>query len=93
MSATATEKQAKQCELEECAQLFYKYSVLIQEQVDAMRHLPKEVSAAHAQVTEEHHEWQRHALQCEPTLEELQNVLRYYGRLCEKVPQTLLELS
>jgi hypothetical protein len=92
-SQQASDPRPKEVELEECTQLFFKYSVIIQEQVDAMRHLPKEVAAAHAQVTEEHHERQKHALQRELTLEELQNTLSYYGGLCEKEPQTLLELS
>jgi hypothetical protein len=90
---TSRQASDKEVELEECAQLFFKYSVLIQDQNDAVRHLPKEVYAAHAQVTEEHKERQRHAPQRESTPEELQDMLRYFARLCENKPQTLLELS
>ena len=81
-------------ELEEYAQLIFKYSLLIEEQADAVRHLPEEVYKAHAIVAEEHKEQQtrRHTPKF-PSIEELENILKYYQDLCEKVPQTLLELS
>lgn len=85
--------RSKEVELEEYARSYFKYSLLLQEQGDAIRHLPKEVYEAHAKVTEEHYEQKRHASQYEPSFEELQNMLKYYGRLCENAPQTLLELS
>jgi hypothetical protein len=87
----------KEVELEEYAQTFFKYTVLIEDHSAAIRHLPKEIYEAHAIVNEEHNERQKHVLRlgyyCEPSLEELQNTLKYYGNLCEIAPQTLLELS
>ena len=86
---------ALNAELEEYAQLFFKYSVIIEEQINAVRHMPDEVSEAYAKVTEEHNEMHRHDPQRgEPTLEESQNVLKDFGPLCENTaPQTTLELS
>jgi hypothetical protein len=83
----------KEVELEEYAQSYCKYTVFIEEQSAAIRHLRKEVYEAHAIMTEEHNERQRLAPRCEPSIEELQNMLKYYGSLCENPPQTLLELS
>jgi hypothetical protein len=85
---------ALSAELEEYAQLYFKYTVLIQEQADAIRHMrPDEVSEAHARVTEEHNELQRDAPR-QMSLEGLYHVLEYFGGLCENAaPQTIIELS
>jgi hypothetical protein len=48
--------------------------------MNAVRHMPDEVSEAYAKATEEH--------------KECQNVLKDFGPLCENAaPQTTLELS
>ena len=73
--------------------IFFKYSVMIEEQVDAVRHVPDEVDKAYAKVCREHDEYQRNTPH--PTsLEELCQALKYFGGLCENVaPQTVFELS
>jgi hypothetical protein len=84
---------ALSAELEEYAQLYFKYSVIIRQQVDAVRHLPKEVDEAYAKVCGEHDELQRGA-PAQSSLEELYNCLKYFRGLCDNAaPQTLLELS
>ena len=91
-------------ELEDYAQLYFKYSVIIQEQsaavhpqTGAIQPLSNEVMEAYAIVNEEHNERRRLTLSSsplfDPSIEELQNTLKYYGDLCEIPPQTLLELS
>ena len=84
---------ALSAELEEYAQLYFKYSIIIRKQVDAVRHLPDEVDKAYAKVCREHDEYQRNTPH--PTsLEELYQALKYFGDLCENAaPQTVLELS
>jgi hypothetical protein len=94
--APASRPTGKEVELEEYAQLFFKYTVFIEEQSAAIRHLPKEIYEAHAIVLKEHNEQQRHASiarRCEPSLEGLHDTLKYFGSLCEIAPQTILELS
>jgi galactokinase/mevalonate kinase-like predicted kinase len=90
--------RSNKAELEHYAQLYLKYSVIIKEQTDAIRHRPNEVMEAHAKVTEEHNERQKVALQnlhleFDASIDGLLNTLDYYRRLCEIPPQTLLELS
>ena len=87
---------ALSAELEEYAQLYFKYTIIIRQQVDAVRHMPKEVDEAYEKVCgelEHSNELQRDA-PYESSLEELYNVLKFYGDLCENaVPQTVIELS
>jgi hypothetical protein len=84
---------ALSAELEEYAQLYFKYSIIIKQQVDAVRHLPKEVDKAYAKVCEEFEEHQKKP-QGQTSLEELYHVLEYFGGLCENAaPQTIIELS
>ena len=84
---------ALSAELEEYAQLYFKYTIIIRQQVDAVRHMPKEVDEAYEKVCREHNELQRDA-PCESSLEELYNVLKFFGDLCENAaPQTVIELS
>ena len=73
-------------ELEEYAQKYFKYSLLIQEQTNAIQHLPNEVNDAHAIVTTEHQELEKHSPKSELTLEELQKMLQYYEHVCETPP-------
>src|SRR5277367_1281847 len=90
-------------ELEDYAQLYFKYSVIIKEQSGAIQQqtgaielLSNEVMEAYAIVNGEHNERRRLSLSLSlfhPSIEELQNMLKYYGDLCEIPPQTLLELS
>jgi len=86
-----TASRLKDDELEDYAQQFFKYSVIIEQQSGAIRHLEKEVTEAYARVSEEHNERRRIPLQCEPSLEGLLNTLKYYGSLCEKQPQTVID--
>ena len=73
---------ALSAELEEHAQLYFKYSIIIRQQVDAARHVPDEVDKAYAKVCREHDEHQRNTPH--PTsLEELYQALKYFGGLCE----------
>jgi len=81
----------KDDELEDYAQQFFKYSVIIEQQSGAIRHLEKEVTEAYGRVSEEHNERMKIPLQCEPSLEGLLNTLKYYGSLCEKQPQTVID--
>jgi hypothetical protein len=95
-------------ELEDYAQLYFKYSVIIEEQCGAIQQqtgvqpqtgvvLSNETMEAYAIVNEEHNERRRLTLSTDPlfdpSIEELQNTLKHYGGLCEIPPQTLLELS
>jgi hypothetical protein len=90
---TVRQAPALSAELEEYAQLYFKYTIIIRQQVDAVRHLPKEVDEAYVKVCKEHNELQRGA-PLQSSLEELYNLLKYFGGLCENAaPQTLLELS
>ena len=84
---------ALSAELEEYAQLFFKYSVIIEEHADAVRHVPDEVDKAYEKVCREHDERQRNAPR-PPSLEDLYQALKYFGGLCENAaPQTVIELS
>lgn len=98
MSSRAIEKQATQRELEKYAQVYFKYSVLIQEKADAMaamrmEHTPEEINAVHTRITAERVERQKHAPKCQSSLEELQNMLNYYGRLYENEPSNFARVE
>ena len=89
----ASASRFKELELEDYAQLFYKYSVIIEEQSSAVRHLQNEVTEAYAVVAEEHNNMVKEIQPRELSIEELLNTLKYYGDLCEVPPQSVLELS
>jgi hypothetical protein len=82
-------------ELEHYAQLYFKYSVIIENQVIVVQHKTKEVDEAYAKVLGEHNGIQRDAPRTQTGLQELHNVLKYFGDLCEAnpAPQTVIELS
>jgi hypothetical protein len=82
-------------DLENYAQLYFKYSLIFENQVNVVRHKTKEVDEAYAKVCGEHNGLQRDAPPTQTGLEELYNVLKYFGDLCEanSAPQTVIELS
>ena len=82
-------------ELEEYAQLYLKYAIIIEDQTCAIRrlHTEKGIKEAHSKVSEEHYELKKLDSPLDPSIEELLHMLKYYGELAEIPPKTLHELS
>ena len=89
-----TPKEAKERELEEYAQAYFKYTKLFQDEADAMRHNPQEMNAAHARITAECIALKKRTpVTAIKTSEEAQEMMAEYARRCEDEPRTFDELS
>ena len=78
-------------EIEYYALLIFKYSLIFEEQAAATRSQQKEFMEAHAKVSEEHNERMKMTFslnRLNPSIEELHDMLKFYGELCEISPQT-----
>ena len=92
-----TVTRSKKDDLEHYAQLFFKYSVVIEDHTGIIRrtHSDPQILDAHAKMVEEQDEQQKAARQLEAnaSIDDIEGNLKYYEELCERPPQTLLELS
>ena len=97
---TVTIDRSKKDDVEHYAQLFFKYSVVAEDQTCFIRRTYNEaqILEAHAKMVEEHNEQQKIArqnpqLEANASVDDFEYNLKYYGKLCERPPQDLLELS